>query len=105
MNLADYWNWVNPVLLFCISCFIMPIGYAFLTFLLAFCVSITDGLMLTCTRKAQGWEYKLPLFIGLLVYYIVASVFYAVSVGLNIDIVAIFGNAIIITLLFLLRSV
>lgn len=101
MNLADYWNWVNPVLLFCISCFIMPIGYAFLTFLLAFCVSITDGLMLTCLRKAQGWEYKLPLFIGLLVYYIVASVFYAVSVGLNIDIVAIFGM-IIITLLFLL---
>ena len=45
MNLADYWNWVNPVLLFCISCFIMPIGYAFLTFLLAFSVSITDGLM------------------------------------------------------------
>ena len=100
MNLADYWNWVNPVLLFGISCFIMPIGYAFLTFLLAFCVSITDGLMLTCLRKAQGWEYKLPLFIGLLVYYIVASVFYAVSVGLNIDIAAIFGM-IIITLLFL----
>lgn len=101
MNLADYWNWVNPVLLFGISCFIMPIGYAFLTFLLAFCVSITDGLMLTCLRKAQGWEYKLPLFIGLLVYYIIASVFYAVSVGLNLNFVAIFGM-IIITLLFLL---
>jgi len=38
MNLADYWNWVIPVLLFGISCFMMPIGYAFLTFLLASCV-------------------------------------------------------------------
>lgn len=101
MNLVDYWNWVIPVLLFGMSCFIMPVGYAILAFLLAFCVSITDGLMLTCLRKAQGWEYKLPLFLGLLVYYVVAIVFYVVSVGLNVDIIAIIGMM-IITLLFLL---
>ena len=101
MNVADYWNWVNPMLLLGISCFIMPIEYALLTFLLAFSVSLTDGLMLTCLRKAQGWEYKLPLWIGLLAYYIVAIVFYAVSVGLNIDVAVILGM-IIITLLFLL---
>ncbi|MBP7374455.1 MAG: hypothetical protein KA876_05170, partial [Prevotella sp.] len=101
MNLADYWNWVIPVLLFGISCFMMPIGYAFLTFLLASCVSITDGLMLTCLRKAQGWEYKLPLFVGLLIFYIVAAVFYVVTVVINLETIAIIGMM-IITLLFLL---
>lgn len=86
MNL-DYWNWVNPVLLFCISCFIMPIGYAFLTFACFLCQHYRWTHAYMPARKAQGWEYKLPLFIGLLVYYIVASVFYVVSVGLNLNIV------------------
>ena len=101
MNVVDYWNWVNPVLLFGMSCIIMPIGYAVLTFILAFCVSVTDGLMLTSLRKAQGWEYKLPLWIGLLLYYIVSMVFYVVSIGFKGDVLVIIGM-IIITLLFLL---
>jgi hypothetical protein len=101
MNVVDYWNWVNPVLLFGMSCIMMPIGYAILTFILAFCVSVTDGLMLTSLRKAQGWEYKLPLWIGLLLYYIVSMVFYVVSIGFKGDVLVIIGM-IIITLLFLL---
>ena len=68
-NLVDYLNWFIPVMVLIIGKTLMPIGYA----LLAFCLSLTqnfaDGLMITGIRKAQGWEYKLPLWLMLLFYY------------------------------------
>lgn len=77
LNLIDYLNWFIPIMAFIIACMLMPIGYALLVFGLSLTLNIADGLMITGLRKAQGWEYKLPLWLMLLFYYCLSVPFMA----------------------------
>ena len=75
LNLIDYLNWFIPIMAFIIACMLMPMGYALLVFGLSLTLNIADGLMITGLRKAQGWEYKLPLWLMLLFYYCISALF------------------------------
>lgn len=74
-NLVDYLNWFIPVMVLIIGKTLMPIGYALLAFSLSLTQNFADGLMITGIRKAQGWEYKLPLWLMLLFYYCISALF------------------------------
>ena len=69
LNLMDYLNWFIPIMILGLSFLLMNTGYALLAFGLSLTLNIADGLMITGLRKAQGWEYKLPLWLMLLFYY------------------------------------
>ena len=75
LNLLDYLNWFIPIMVFGLSCLLMSAGYALLAFGLSLTLNIADGLLITGLRKAQGWEYKLPLWLMLLFYYCLATPF------------------------------
>lgn len=77
LNLVDYLNWAVPVLVLILACLGLPLGYALLAFALALLVSMTDGLLITAHHKAQGWIFKLVLWLAWLVYYVFAAVFIA----------------------------
>lgn len=63
-HLADFWTmaWALPAAIGCF--FAMPFGTALASALLLLSVSYTNSLAIVALRTAQGWEWKLAVIVG-----------------------------------------
>lgn len=63
-HLADFWTmaWALPAAIGCF--FVMPFGTALASALLLLSVSYSNSLAIVALRTAQGWEWKLAVIVG-----------------------------------------
>lgn len=63
-SVIDYWTAFPPILTGIVACLIMPIGYALLTFVLAYILSTTMALFVTSVRLSNNYLLRIATWIG-----------------------------------------
>jgi hypothetical protein len=74
-NTFNFWNILLPVIALIVCLLLMPVHFAILSFIMIYSMSFLNGLAITSLRKADGWEYKMPVWIGWIVYLIFSSLY------------------------------
>ena len=82
-NLLDYWNYMVPLVMALIYFIFMPVGYALLATLMTYMLSVADGLAITCLHKADDWARKLAVWVGLLFYLFILTLYAFCFIGLG----------------------
>lgn len=82
-NLLDYWNYMVPLVMLPVYLIFMPAGYALLATLMTWTLSVAAGLAITCLRKADDWARKLAVWVGLLFYLFILTLYAFCFIGLG----------------------
>ena len=81
-NTLNFWNILLPIFFLIVCLWLMPVAFAILSFIMIYLMSYFNGLAVTSLRKADGWEYKMPILIGWVVYLIFSSLLSFLLIGL-----------------------
>jgi hypothetical protein len=82
-NTLNFWNILLPILSLIVCLWLMPVAFAILSFIMIYSMSYLNGLAVTSLRKADGWECKMPIWIGWVVYLIFSSLLSFLLIGLT----------------------
>jgi hypothetical protein len=82
-NTLNFWNILLPIFFLIVCLWLMPVAFAILSFIMIYLMSYFNGLAVTSLRKADGWEYKMPILIGWVVYLIFSSLLSFLLIGLT----------------------
>ncbi|MBR0201919.1 MAG: hypothetical protein IJQ44_05590 [Bacteroidaceae bacterium] len=83
-TLIDYWNWMMPLLTAIFSFAVLPFGVALTATLLVALQSQMLAWLVTDIHKAPGNQYTLPLWAGLIFYFLAKNVLGGIVAALGI---------------------